>query len=119
MAALALLQSEKSKKLRFSYRKAINSDMKSVRSMAKKSPPHYDSLLHLIEAEYAIVCQKKFEVAERLFSSSIQKFTLTGQTHYEALAWERFGLYHIKRGNHDVGYEKLRKAHKLYGDWGK
>lgn len=116
MTALSLLAQTKGSRKR-NLIKVINSCRKTLNNGRKISLINVGHYQHLLEAEYATF-YKKFDTAERYFSLSIEEAATSGVTHIHALAWERFGYYHLMRADRDLAYEKLRMAHTLYTNWG-
>ncbi|KAL3798194.1 hypothetical protein HJC23_005755 [Cyclotella cryptica] len=117
MTALALLAQGKESRKR-NLKKVIESSRKMLNKERKESSSNAGHYQHLIEAEYATF-NKKFDLAERHFSLSIEQASNSGVTHIHALSWERFGYYYLIRDDQDSAYEKLRMAHRIYAKWGK
>jgi hypothetical protein len=115
LTAVALIRTGSSNKTAFI--KAAKSCRKTIKKISEKVPLNFRMQHELIEAEWAVY-RRKFALAEKCFSSSVELCAESGKIRFEALAWERFGLYYISRGNEELGYDRLRTAHKLYGKWG-
>ena len=119
MTALALITQTGSQLKRLRLRRVIRSSRKLVHKLSEKSPVNFEPIQKLIDAEYAAVFLKESISTEHTYRSSIEHFSKAGRTHFEALACEKFGMYHLKHGNREDAKEKLRRAHELYHNWGK
>ena len=119
MTALAIITQTGSQLKKLRLRRVIRSSRKLVHKLSEKSPVNFEPIQKLIDAEYAAVFLKESISTEHTYRSSIEHFSKAGRTHFEALACEKFGMYHLKHGNQKDGQKKLRRAHELYHKWGK
>lgn len=95
----------------------VNKYLSKLKKYGQNAPENYLHHYTLVRAEKARV-QNKPQRARLDYDDAIYQARAAGNLLDEAIAWERFGRFHLEQQRTEPAGYCLRQAHRLYLRWG-
>lgn len=113
LTALALAREEGKAK----HKEVIFETLDKMQEWAALAPWNCENKLTLMKAEYAFLEGDEL-LAVRLYDCAVDLAVKHRFVHEQALALERYGVFHLEMGNPAIAFDLLTRARDCYNRWG-